>query len=268
MRYKLRIDNRAQAIEQMRQRLLRSSMPRLLMSLMLLFTAAAGFLLSFSLLQLGVTQMAVRYPLAVLLAYCVFLLLLRLWLAYQRTRERKLNVDVDLSSIDWLASPSWSRSSKETGAEFKFSGGGDSGGGGAGGSWGGDSISQSPRSTTRVADQNLSSSGSGLDLDWDDGLVIILPVVAVVGALIGAFYIIYVAPALMAEILVDALLVTGLYKRLKGVEERHWLRAAVRRTLWPVVIVTILFVIAGYLVQQIVPEAQSIGGVWAHIRDS
>src|SRR5215218_4647068 len=60
--------------------LLRRGRPRVEMSLILAATGAAGFLASFAMLRLGLSLMWLRYGLAVLLAYAVFLLLLRVWL--------------------------------------------------------------------------------------------------------------------------------------------------------------------------------------------
>src|SRR4028119_271651 len=77
---------RKRAIERVRRHLLRGGRPRLLVSFLLALTGAAGFLISTALLHLGVEMMSVRYPLAVLLAYSVFLLLLRFWLALQRRK--------------------------------------------------------------------------------------------------------------------------------------------------------------------------------------
>jgi uncharacterized membrane-anchored protein len=67
---------------------------------------------------------------------------------------------------------------------------------------------------------------------------------------------------LLGEILVDGVLVTGLYRRVKHIEQRHWWRAAVRRTLLPALLVAMLFTVAGYAMQKAVPEAHSIGDVW------
>ncbi|MBA2341534.1 MAG: hypothetical protein H0V88_14195, partial [Pyrinomonadaceae bacterium] len=106
-------------------------MPRLQVSLILLLTGLSGFLISYSLLHLGVSWMWLRYPVAIMVAYCVFLLLLRLWLYYQGRRDSVLNVDIDASFAhnSFVETPSHSE-------VFKFSGrGGDAGGGGAGGSW-------------------------------------------------------------------------------------------------------------------------------------
>jgi hypothetical protein len=105
-----------------------------------------------------------------------------------------------------------------------------------------------------------------VDLDVGEGCFwIIVPIVAVLGAVAAMFYVVYIAPVLLAEILVDALLLAGLYKRLKGIEPRHWLRSAVRRTLLPVLIATALFIAAGYLMGRIAPEARSIGEFWQQI---
>ncbi|HKV13351.1 MAG TPA: hypothetical protein VJ725_34740, partial [Thermoanaerobaculia bacterium] len=76
--------SREELIEKVKKRLERHSLPRLQMSLLLALTGATGFLSSFLLLKLGVHSMALRYPVAVALAYGVFLLLLRIWLRFQR----------------------------------------------------------------------------------------------------------------------------------------------------------------------------------------
>jgi hypothetical protein len=228
-------------------------MPRLQVALILLFTGLAGFLTSFSLLRLGISRMWLRYPLAILIAYCVFLLLLRLWLWLQR---HSLEVDFDPSVLDF------SSSEGSTHVEsFRFSGGsGDAGGGGAGGSWG-----ESVSSSSSISSGSSASSGGGFDLDLEEGWLIVLAIIALIGGLIASFYVIYIAPALLAEILVDGVLVAGLYKRVKYIEQRYWLRAAVRRTLLPAILAAIFFTGAGYALQKAVPEAQTIGEVWKHI---
>jgi len=70
------------------------------MTLILLATGSAGFLVSFALLHAGLTRMWVRYPVAILSAYAVFLLLLRLWLAAQSRRKSSSDLDVDLTGVD------------------------------------------------------------------------------------------------------------------------------------------------------------------------
>ncbi len=230
-------------------------MPRFQISLILLFTGLAGFLMSFSLLHLGVPWMWLRYPIAILIAYCVFLLLLRLWLFLQR---RNLDVDFDPSALDFSSSEASGH-----GESLQFGGGGDFGGGGAGGSWG-ESIS----SSSSASSGGSVSDGVGFDLDLEEGWLVVLAIVALIGGLVASIYIIYIAPALLAEILVDGALVGGLYKRVKPIEQRHWLRAAVRRTLLPAILAAIFFTVAGYAMQKAVPAAHSMGEVWNYVMRS
>jgi hypothetical protein len=248
---------REHTIELVKHTLLRRGMPRLLVSLILMLTGLAGFFVSFSLLHIGVTWMWLRYPLAILLAYCVFLLLLRLWLSFQRSENQSLDIGLDLSGVDF------GHSDPAGYAEgFKFTGtGGDAGGGGAGGSW-----SQSISSSSSLR-SNVSSTSGGIDLnlDLDEAWWLILALIAILGGLIATLYVVYIAPALLAEILIDGVLLTGLYKKLKGIEQRYWLWTAVRKTLLPALIAALFFSVAGYAMQKAAPQARSVGEVWKSV---
>ena len=266
--------SRREALEAIKARLQREGLPRLQMSLMLMLTGTAGFLSSFVLLHLGLTRMWLRYPLAVLCAYVVFLLLLRLWLAYQCNRVGRLGLDLDLSSLRLprfrLGFGSW-----DGGKGFSFGRGADFGGGGAGGSWATENVAVAavPQPTGGGSSLGLSNISPGsfcdFDLDLDDGWVVVAIVLLVVAALalvVLSGYLIYAAPALLAEVFLDGALVTGLYKRLPQEEgPRNWLRVSVRRTWWLVVIFLLLLGAAGYAMQRVAPEARSIGGVWTHL---
>lgn len=197
--------------------------------------------------------MWVRYPIAILIAYCIFLVLLALWLWFQRR-----SLDIDPSALDFI--PAGPTGHVES---VQFGGGGDFGGGGAGGSWG-----ESDHSSSPVPNVGSSSQTVGLDLDLEEGWLIVIAILALVGGLIASFYIIYIAPTLLAEILVDGALVTGLYRRVKRIEQRHWLRAAVRRTLLPALLVALFFSIAGYALQKAIPEAHTMGEIWNHVMRS
>jgi len=248
-------------------------LPRLQMSLILLLTGCAGFLSSFLMLNSGVSQMWMRYPLAILAAYIAFLLLLRLWLALQNSSSN-FNLDLGLP-IDGISVGS--NASNSAGADFKFGGGGDFGGAGAGGDWETDITSKASTGNAVPAAFAVSSSKSGgsgsssglsnLSFDGDSkelGMVI-LAVVAVIGGLIATFYIIYIAPALLAEILVDGALLGGLHRRVKNIERKNWLKTAVYKTLLPAILCALFFGIAGGALQIAAPDADSIGGVWKEL---
>ena len=237
---------RERNIEFIKQKLLRQSLPRVQVSVILLLTALAGFLTSFGLLQAGVSLMAVRYPTSIFVAYCVFLLLLRVWLWLQKSRNN-LNVDFNISSMDL----GFTASNK---SDFEFGGGGDFSGAGAGGSW---SSGVSTRSS--LGD---SSFLDNVSFDLEEFSLLIIAFVALIGGLLASLYIIYIAPVLLAEILVDGVLVSVLYRRVKGAEQKYWLQTAIKRTLLPAILAALFFSVAGYAMQKAVPKAHSIGEVW------
>jgi hypothetical protein len=70
---------------------------------------------------------------------------------------------------------------------------------------------------------------------------------------------------LLAEILLDGVLITGLYKRVKKIEQRNWLKTAVKKTLLPAFLVALFFALAGFALQSLAPEAHSVGEVWKSI---
>lgn len=284
---------RQRAVGRAEKLLLRRAWPRAQMTLILLATGCAGLLVSFALLHAGLARMWLRYPLAILSAYAVFLLLLRLWLAAQSRRKSFSDSDVDLTGVD-LSGADLSGVVGRGGAasDFGFGGAGDFAGGGAGGSVdggaeaasflssGGGSAAGGGASAGGGSGGGGGTTGGGgglldsinLSLDFDDeGCAVVLAVVAValavLAGLVVSFYVVWAAPALLAEILVDGLLVAGLYKRVRRVERRHWLRAAVRRTILPVALTAVSFTAAGYAMQRAVPGARSVGEFWKAVFD-
>lgn len=247
--------------------LLRRGLPRLQMSLILLLTGLVGFLVSFVLLRAGVGRMWLRYPVAVIVAYIAFLLLLRLWLAYQRwsARRESSHFDVDLPGIDGLPLDLPGAAGDAGGAAF--GGGGDFAGAGAGGDW------QTPGLNSAAAPESFSGGGGGggggvldglgVGIDADEGCFFVIALLLLIlGGLLASVYVVYIAPALLAEVLVDGLLVTGLYRRVKEPVSGNWLLGAVRRTLWPVLLTFACFLAAGFILQYLAPEARTLREVW------
>ena len=240
---------RERRIERITQRLI---FPRLQVSLILLITALAAFLTSFILLSFGVLHMGVRYPVATAVGYLAFLFLLGLWVSLQRG-----TFEPDFDFLEQMVPDS--SPAPEPG--IGFGGGGDFSDPDSGGSW------DSSTSASSSSSGGSTSSGAGVfDIDLgEEGCLVILVIIAAVGGLLATFYVIYIAPALLAEILVDGLLVAGLYKRVQRIEERHWLRAAVRKTALPALLAVLFFTIAGYSLQTAIPNAHTIGEAWQHL---
>ena len=98
------------------------------------------------------------------------------------------------------------------------------------------------------------------------GVILLVFLVVAVGAIGAVVGVIMAAPFLIAEVFLDAVLVTALYGKLRGLDRRSWLNGAVRHTLGPAIWAAIALLVAGAAFQVIAPEAKSIRGVWHHWR--
>ena len=70
-----------------------------------------------------------------------------------------------------------------------------------------------------------------------------------------------VAPLLLAEIALDAALFTAVYRRLHERDSSHWAATTLRRTAIPAMCLIVFVSLAGFGLERIAPDAQSIGGV-------
>lgn len=265
-----KLPSREELVEKVKKRLERHGLPRLQMSVLLALTGATGFLSSFVLLKLGVDSMALRYPVSVALAYGVFLLLLRVWLRLQRERW---NVDIpDVGSVGEGVLDGAGGLVRGAGGAFR-GGGGNFGGAGASVEFEAPGVPMalvqpSPAPAASVSGGSGGGGGFDFSLDLDEGgCFVVVAVLLIAAATVGAVvWILWTAPILLAEVLVDGIVMTGLYRRLKhGPEPGHWLTGAIRRTWIPALVVALLFSIAGHLLQKAVPEARSIGAAWEAI---
>lgn len=239
---------RSHAILRIKRRLERDGFPRIQMSLIVGLTGAAGLLFSFVLLQLGVTSMALRYPLALLLAYGVFLLLLWLWL---RTQAEDY---VDIPDLSGLVPGG----SGDCAPAFE-GGGGQFGGGGASGSFDG------PASFAPIeSDASPLSEAAGAVGDADELTIPLIVIAFALGLALASLYVVYAAPMLFAELLVDGALSYALYRRIKAADSPHWLESAVRRTALPFVLTSVFVSATGAAMAAWAPGAQSIGQVMQH----
>ncbi len=240
--------SRQHIVERLRLRLSRDGWPRLQMSFMVAITAGAGFLASWIFLHAGLRSMPARYALATAVAYGVFLMLLWFWL---RTR-----------GSDWLDAhdpgiPTGGRSKNDpqdagdTSSSYDVHdvslpdvGRGGSGGGGSGG-------------------------GTFDSLDFGDADAFTIPIVVIVivaAIVVSSFMVVWSAPVLFAELLVDGILAAGLYRRLKHIETSHWLTTAIKRTFWPFAATAAIAATVGWAVQSAQPRAVTVGEIVTETR--
>jgi hypothetical protein len=143
-------------------------------------------------------------------------------------------------------------------------GGGGSGGAGASGSFGDNSegaLSVVHGSSSSSNDGAVVSDAAAAAFDFEELTIVVIAIVALIGAVWAALWIVWGAPGFFAELLLDAALASGLYRRLRGIRGGHWLSTAVRQTVWRFVAVAALFSLAGAAMQAYSPGAKSIGQV-------
>lgn len=115
-------------VERQRSRLEAFGQPRLQMMLIVALTGLGGFLAAFVMLHLGVHSMALRYPLAVGVAYLVLLWLLWLLWLWLRSKRDDYHCDIDDPGIDLGRGRSGGGGGGESGSSSGASGSGDSSG--------------------------------------------------------------------------------------------------------------------------------------------
>jgi hypothetical protein len=201
----------------------KNSAPHFLLSLIVAFTGGVGFLVSWLLLHFQDVDMWIRYPVAVIAAYFVFLGLLRLWAEVERHR---INPD----TMERIATPELTDSRAYSGPSAAGN-----------------------RSWFDVLDI--------IDFGEDEvaGCALIITGIVAAGSVIA---VILSAPALIADVFLDAVLVTILYKHLKTAARQDWLGAAVRRTWVAVIVLLIALSAAGAVIQWHWPQAKSLGDIW------
>lgn len=248
--------SRAHQIRIAESRLRSHSFPRLQMLLLVALTGGFGLLASFGLLHAGLGSMAIRYPLALALAYGFFLFLLWLWL---RTR-----FDDYLQGVDPAAFAPSPRSSG--GAPVFSSGcGGDFAGGGASASFESPGLEMGEMGSAPAKAAGKAVDAVGAVGDADELAVpliaIVIAAAVALGLALAAVYMVYIAPVLFAELLVDGALSYALFRHLRSEDRPHWMASALRHTLVPFVATAVFLALVGAGLAWYAPGAKSIGQV-------
>ena len=105
-----------------------------------------------------------------------------------------------------------------------------------------------------------------VSIDLDDAWWLVVAGLLALGGALAIGYVVYIAPVLLAEVALDAALVTAVYRRLRPHDAQHWAIGVLRQTWVPAVLLVLFLAGMGAALQQVAPEARSIGGVVAHLR--
>ena len=233
---------------------------RLHMTLILMATAMAGVSASKLLLIAGLDNPAIRYPLTVLFAYCVFFVAIKFWLwiivgsAAVQTRLAGLSMP-DISSVSLPDGVSSASDVAFSGGGGKFSGAGSSASFGDAVPSGGPSGGSSP------------GGGLGsLDIDLDDGIGIIIVLILLALLLIAVFgagaYLIYQAPAILSEVAFDSVLAVSLVQKSKKLQDPDWIGSVFKATWKEFAIILLFTVIAGTAIHLIFPDVTKISDLY------
>lgn len=190
---------------------------RLHMFVIVAVTFGAGLVATWTLMRLGVHVLALRYAIAVCSAYLVFLALVRLWIWFACS-----DGTVDLDPFDVV----------EVGVEVADS-----------------------APSLEVASPSDAGNLS-LDIGDPEGCVgvVVLAAFAALFILAGG-YLIYTAPAILAEAAFEALLAAALARRAKRVAGGGWVGSVFLSTFWVFATVLAFSVALGWYAQMRCPEA-------------
>jgi hypothetical protein len=224
----------------------RVSAPRLQMAVMVAITALSGFLASVLLAAAGMDSMWLRYPVCVGIAYLVFLAQIRLW---RRWRE------ADVSGIE---GPSGSSNGESHGAPDWSGSGGSSGGAGASARFEAPSTTGAGGMDAEAVDMVIPDASLDIEHVW------ILPLLGILaGVLIALVWVVWSSPMLLSELALDAVLSTGLYRKLRRTPAEDWLYTTLRHTGWPFVTALLCSFVLGVALHAIAPGSTTLGEVFA-----
>ena len=224
---------RKQAIRRIQRRLTDRGWPRLQVSAAFLVAGLVAFSASYGLLRLGLTDMAARYVIAVSLAYVVFLLLLRVFVSAIRRGFSADPGQPDLLDIV--------RSGESSG---------DSGGAPPP-----DDFVDLPSAAP------LDSITNPPIPDLDEGIALFVPLLVLAAGIFSAIYVVYLAPVLLAELILDVVVASSLARRFRRIPVERWYYGALRHTYKPFLGILITVALAGLLAGLLAPEADSIGDI-------
>jgi hypothetical protein len=225
--------------------------PRFQLLVVMVLAGAAAFLTSVLLLWApgeAYKGMGLRYATAAVCGYLAFVALIRVWIALHRPAA---DTDPGLELPDPFDVIDIAQSIDRPPSPTPAFGGGRSGGGGASTDW-----------SSASAQSSSPSRGSwGIDLDLDGVVWLAIAAGCAAAGLVSIGYVIYMAPVLLAEVALDAAIISVLYRRLRRDEQGYWLTTVLSNTWIPALVLVVFAFIAGYALQQIAPDARSIGGV-------
>lgn len=238
------------------------------MSAILLATGLSGVLASKLFLILQIDSLVIRYPLAVLIAYLIFFLCVKLWLWHVTPRRVS-----ESRWTDWVDFPSSSPGGSGGDLPSFHGGGGDFSGAGASASF---DVDASIVSETPIA--HVSEGASGIVDGVGEvvgeaagalgeeagviGIVVLAALAAVVATLLGsAIYMIAEAPIILSEAAFEGILAASLLSKVRIIDDEDWIGSIFKTTWKPFMATFAVALIAAFILHVYFPEATKLSEV-------
>jgi hypothetical protein len=211
--------------------------------------------------------MLVRYPIVLALSYLMFFVFIKLWLLYIRRTSRSNSSDA--GSCDAIIIPDGGGAPISGVADLIEPGGGEFGGGGASGDFADVSaaadVPDSAGSAVSAAVVPQSGGSSCLpDIpNIDDGAIVLIILGILLTLILGAgLYLVYVAPAILSDTAVHAIMASSLYRASKRMDSPDWVGGIFKATWIPFAIVVILTIVVALIATHYCPGASKLSDVF------
>jgi len=239
------------------------------MSVILLATGLSGVLASKLFLTLQIDSLVIRYPLAVLFAYLIFFLCVKLWLWHitpKRVSESRWT--------DWVDVPTSSPGGSCGGDLPSLHGGGGSfSGAGASASFDVDAsiVSEAPLATVTESSSVIvdgvgevvgEAAGALGEEAGVVGIVVLAALAAVVATVLGsAIYMIAEAPIILSEAAFEGVLAATLVSKVRIIDDEDWIGSIFKTTWKPFMATFAVALIAAFILHVYFPEATKLSEV-------
>lgn len=244
--------------------------PRLHAAVLLTSAVLLGWLTSKALLALGLTAPWARFPLAVLIAYLLFLVLVEIWLVFLGLKRHDGDGNFD---------GPYGGESKDSTAPFEGAGGEFDGGGASADFDTADEVAVASgrvaHAATRVGGEGKIQASThagdfaGHAAEAATGLAEFFPLavlVFVLGLLAAAVgWIVTSTPIFMVEVALEAAIAAGLIRGVARRRDALWYPALFERSVGKAVLLLVLAFLLGIAVRWIDPGADTVGQAIAHL---
>lgn len=124
-------------------------------------------------------------------------------------------------------------------------------------------MNRSDPEKTRTASTGFNGYFDVGDIGEGLGVIAVLVLIAAICTLIVSAYLVLTSPALLAELLVDGVLLGAMSRAYSAGESAHWTKGVLRRTWLAAMVTAIVFCLVGFGIQRVAPGARTLGEAWA-----